>query len=616
MLQVTLNITLTLEGPILTKSSTPGRYAIDASMAVNHRGKYIIPGTLVKGRLRQSWKELKEAASYISKDQIRRFLGKGSDEVEGPNPVTPYRGLLRFSDFVSEKKETQVLHRIRMDEKRGAVDRGALLMMESPFAPGEEACFCGTIGFGAVDPAEALKTKEYVEKGLKWISSLGSERTVGFGKLVNVGINQDVKQVQFAESQTDVSENGKLGLVITVHSPFCIAKPRVSQNLFESETVIPGNVIKGAVASMWSQFLGKDGVCEISENFDQDRRELSRCFDKIRFTHAFPAKSTETKRPVSFPLSLVKVRNDDDNDDIYDVTLCHEPVLINYKAPTFDIDWKNYSDVNACFGWPNVHKELRVRTAIDREKRKADKGKLFAYESVIPDGVQWLGWIDLGLISEGEREVVERQLRELLAHGLKGLGKTKASASVKIDKPSLIKPIHDSSLEPLDNQYIVTLQTHAILCDTENLNEISDRSNLCEAYREVWNHLSENSLSLVRYFARQKLAGGYYLHERFQDGNEYEPFLLTEAGSVFVLKVENGEKACQKIEEWVKHGLTFPEWARKRYRRNGREGDHWSNCPFVRENGYGEVAVNMEIHTSKSPSKKVVMKCDSAIGGA
>lgn len=613
MLQVTLNVILTLEGPFLTRSSTPGRYGIDASMAVNHKGKYMIPGTLVKGRLRQSWEELKDAAGYISEDDIHHFLGKGSDEDSGPMPVEPFRGLLRFSDFVSDKGETHILHRIKMNEDRGAVETGQFLAMESPFAPGERACFVGTIGFAATDKKQASQFKDYVDKGLRWITSLGSERTVGFGKLVDVGISQDSKQFQSTGSQAAIShmENGKLCLKISPSSPFCIAGPRVTENLFKSEEVIPGGVIKGTIASMWAEFLGKHGGREIDENFDPVRQELGRCFEKIRFTHAFPAKSTESKRPVSFPLSLVRAK-----DDIYDVALCDGPVLINCIAPAFEVDWKidTLLDVKAHFGWPSLRRELRVRTAIDKGSRKAKKGQLFAYESIIPDDLHWLGWVDLGLILKTDRDAVERQLGELLAHGLAGLGKTKAYASAKLEKPTSIEPAYHSMLEPLDDHYIVTLQTPAILCDPGELNEESDRAKLCETYAAVWSHLSENSLSLVRYFARQTLAGGQYLHKRFQHSQKYEPYLLAAAGSVFVLKVEDSGTAGQKIEEWYEHGLPLPEWARERYGRNGSEGDHWLNCPFIRENGYGEVAVNMKIHTCGKPEE--VVECHSANSGA
>jgi CRISPR/Cas system CSM-associated protein Csm3 (group 7 of RAMP superfamily) len=700
MLQVILDIKLTLEGPILTKSSMPGRYGIDASMAENHEGKYSIPGTLVKGRLRQSWEELKDltSSSFITCSEINNLLGLksgNSEDTDNTIPVTPSRATLKFSDFIcKEEKQTRDLHRIKMDEEKGTVKKGALLIMETPFAPGEEAKFSGEISFFAEDKAEVDKIIGYIDKGLRWITSLGSDRTVGFGKFINVEIKEITPkgEVQIKDSQ---AEDGKLCLIITPKTPFCIAKRKIHSNLFESEIFIPGGVIKGTIASAWGQLLGKsieDGIDEEFDDswFDDSRKKLCKNFNKIRFYHAFPAKKCKLCRPVTPPLSLVKV----DDKSYYDVVLYDKPVLINglllsvglelkddldnnlvscalkhefaekeitlskdavvlvedagnrwqindgqkvyiirkekaskaseevdqlniyiCKAPAFDIDWKDYSDVNKDFGQPDLPKELRVRTAIDKTKRKAEEDKLFAYEMIIPTGFHWLSWIDMGCVPEDERKAVEEQLRGLLAYGLNGLGKTKADACVNLKEPSHIKPVHGSKLEPIDGQYIVTLQTPAILCNPGKLNETSSKDDLSEAYKCVWNQISGSSLSLVRYFARQTLAGGYYLHKRFQKEKEYKPYLLTEAGSVFVLKFEDKdrEKAKEKIEEWFKYGLPLPEWAKIEYKRNNKEGDHWSNCPYIRENGYSEIAVNLNIHKCKKPKMDAVEQPEEVV---
>jgi len=696
MLQVILDIKLTLEGPILTKSSMPGRYGIDASMAENHEGKYSIPGTLVKGRLRQSWKELKEMASYISDPEINDLLGLksgNSEDTDNTIPVTPSRAILKFSDFIcKEKKETRDLHRIKMDEEKGTVKKGALLIMETPFAPGEKADFYGTISFIAKDEEKANEIKGYIDKGLRWITSLGSDRTVGFGKFINVEfIKVDIKDISPKEEvqiNASQAEDGKLCLIITPKTPFCIAKRKIHSNLFESEIFIPGGVIKGTIASVWGQLLEEKGEFVIDENSDKDRKNLCKHFNNIRFYHTFPAENSKLCRPVTPPLSLVKV----DDKSYYDVVLYKEPILINglllsvgpelqddldnnivsdtlirkfvekeitlskdavvlvedagnrwkindgqkvyiirkeraseevdklniyiCKAPAFSIDWKDSSDVKKCFGWADLSnsKELRVRTAIDKTKRKAEEDKLFAYEMIIPTGFHWLSWIDMGLVPKCEREAVERQLNELLSYGLNGLGKTKVSASVTLKEPSFIQPVKESKLESLDGQYIVTLQTPAILCNPNELSETSNKDNLSKAYDDVWKQISDCSLSLVRYFASQTLAGGDYLHKRFlyKKDKPYKPFLLTEAGSVFVLSINNEEKAKEKIEEWFKYGLPLPEWAKKEYKRNCKAGDHWSNCPYIRENGYGEIAVNLDIHKSKKPKPEEVVLCHSA----
>lgn len=77
-------------------------------------------------------------------------------------------------------------------------------------------------------------------------------------------------------------------------------------------------------------------------------------------------------------------------------------------------------------------------------------------------------------------------------------------------------------------------------------------------------------------------------------GGKYYPFYLTGAGSVFVLKATIKEKAMQKIDEWKTKGLPIPEWAKKKYQKNGKE--LWQTCPYIPENGYGEVMINLKFH--------------------
>ncbi len=83
----------------------------------------------------------------------------------------------------------------------------------------------------------------------------------------------------------------------------------------------------------------------------------------------------------------------------------------------------------------------------------------------------------------------------------------------------------------------------------------------------------------------------------------YNPFLLTDAGSVFVLEAEAGQQplAQTKIDDWLQFGLPLPDWAVKRY------GDHGSTCPFRRVDGFGEIAVNLPCHTSPAPRRRPSM---------
>jgi hypothetical protein len=107
----------------------------------------------------------------------------------------------------------------------------------------------------------------------------------------------------------------------------------------------------------------------------------------------------------------------------------------------------------------------------------------------------------------------------------------------------------------------------------------------------------------VRFFASQELAGGEYVWHRFQGAGDYEPYLLTCSGSVFLLEPEPGEEeaAAQCLRHWEERGLPLPGWARTQYARGGRSADLWSTCPYVPENGYGEVVLDRAIHWEAQP---------------
>ena len=73
-------ITLTLFGPILTESSAAGEPGIDSPVARNAGGDVILPFSLVKGRVRQSWDELSNQSRAANAEE---WFGGGSGKTTG-----------------------------------------------------------------------------------------------------------------------------------------------------------------------------------------------------------------------------------------------------------------------------------------------------------------------------------------------------------------------------------------------------------------------------------------------------------------------------------------------------------------------------------------------------
>jgi hypothetical protein len=67
---------------------------------------------------------------------------------------------------------------------------------------------------------------------------------------------------------------------------------------------------------------------------------------------------------------------------------------------------------------------------------------------------------------------------------------------------------------------------------------------------------------------------------------------------------ESEAQAC--IDDWFEHGLPLPEFTLPRRRHDDLPPNDWRNCPYLREGGYGEIAVNLRVHTELSPQPQEV----------
>jgi hypothetical protein len=77
----------------------------------------------------------------------------------------------------------------------------------------------------------------------------------------------------------------------------------------------------------------------------------------------------------------------------------------------------------------------------------------------------------------------------------------------------------------------------------------------------------------------------------------YRPWLLTEAGSIFVLQATDTadvEDIKTMLKLWQSQGLPLSLSTIEWYGLGGDKQQHWQYTPFVPENGYGEIAINLQ----------------------
>ncbi|MBK6744818.1 MAG: hypothetical protein IPG66_18435 [Hydrogenophilales bacterium] len=579
-------LSLTLTAPFLTQSSGAAAFGLDAAVARDHLGRPILPNTLVVGNLSHAWQSM-HALGVAEAEDCLTWLGTGSGDDAGH--FEPMRKSLHIDDLVgSDPSGDHTLQRIRVDREHSAVDKGALMIAEQPWAPGSELTFTGKVRFfGHADEAQRLT--HALRAALHWAGQLGAERGVGFGAIKQTQFDKVAAPAANTAIQAPTAHGAQLPFALAFEHPFCLAERNLDNNLFASSEVIPGGALKGALADAWAHLLGKKAGSPIEAGFDSARPALSQHYTDILFRHAIPGTAKQAANVP--PCSLVKIGDG----QFRDIAALEEPGLINGQAPEFAVDWKgkDHAKVRHHFGWPNLERDLRVRTAIDIATGRAKKAQLFAYESIVPDGsVRWHGAILLDRVDKADQDRVMAELVSLLAdlgHEIGPLGKTKAFARLEAVTSAI------AEAQPRnDGLWIVTLQTPALLGDWRELDEAAGAEDMEALYRCYFSEASDGALELVRDYARQRLAGGKYLHNRFRKGKPYTPWLLTEAGSVFVLKANNGDsQAC--VESWLSKHLPTPDWLLA----EASSAPAWRAIPYLPEGGYGQIAVNLPCHDGK-----------------
>jgi len=589
MIRATIPIQFHVLGPVLTRASAIGQPGIDAAMAAgtffNSTGqkvcKYYLPGTLIRGLLREAWQELAAVDPAFSRLPAK-WLGETSKKTIGDEETNePERGRVLFSDFVDWTHDTREQQRnrtrIQIDPKMGAAHAGMMQVMTAPYAAGQPICFEGNLRVLLSDSEPLEELLRPLSAGLRWIRALGACRSAGFGRVATVVVGNPDR-----ESPQPAPPAERWTVALTFDSPVIFSKHRVSNNLFESGETIPGAALKGCIAEM----------------IKPDRAKYQSLLNELHavgFSHGFPSKD-DAPRPSCWPLSLAEIRTVaspmEIPSEMYDCLQYEQPPP--EREVSFDIDWKNKTleSVREKYGWPEEEYELRVRTAIAGEKGSAGDGQLFAWNMRLPYDVTWRATVDASRVSDAAR----RQLAELISFGIEPLGKTKALAAtgMAIDKPGNL-------MERGDGFFVVTLQTPALLVDP-NRHLAPDGTAGTTAldamraeYADVWKELSGGSLRLTNHFHRLTLSGGEYFRRRFSHKHNYRPFLLTDPGSVFVLSPVPGREAAakEKLANWIKSGLPVSASVRGFYQIGGVPDERlWERCPYLPENGYGEITVN------------------------
>lgn len=608
-----LHVALWVRAPLITSGGGNALRGVDRMFNRNSREEIVLQGSHIKGKLREALDDLREAKAPIglTDNDINEWFGRWS----GDDSYDPNRGRLIFDDFSLEQAEKRISEgaaesaaiRVAIDRQTGTGKEHQLFVTEKQFPRGAMTVWKGSIRFWETDRKAAEKISAQLTLGLKWMNTLGGIKGSGYGRLEKVLTRLETCKYVLPKNGVKAGAQ-RFRLLITLEEDLFIGGVVNSTNYLESQKIIPGAVLKGSLARFLNEMCGEKFTAPIDPGSKAAAAfpNLAKYFWDIRFSHAFPATMESETRPVAIPFSAVK----DSEDNYHDVALLKEPALDHRgKAPEFRVDWKNPAALDNDFGWAKCRIVNKTRTAILKATRTAEANKLYTFQYISPYAdsnkqngrpkIRWIANITLPEKADNPAALADEFYRALHS-GWERLGKRSSRFSFHLKESHAQAAVsQQGNMWNKDGEAIITLQTAALLLDAY---EYSDLNNLQHLYAECWRQATEDSCEQVRFFARQRFYGGYFgmwspykLHAR---GNYY-PYLLTEAGSVFVLKAKAGEedRAQKVLERLQARGLPLPKTLEKKLPEAGiTEDRYWQKCPFVPQNGFGEIALNLEWH--------------------
>jgi hypothetical protein len=559
-----------LASPFVTRGVLPG-VLFDTPLA-RSRGRYVLPGTLVRGVVRAALATLGERMGNTALagggstarvvDAWPRLFGRASGvggaertaaSLEGWRVDNePDRGLLDIGDLAVDEPTQAAADsageyaRIALDEVTGAVRESFLQVIELPFPIGTEVAFRGRVHLRS-GPIGPERVRFLLERALTLVPAIGASKSVGFGRVTGfaLGTPEPVAPLPLDPP------GRRVALTFGLDRPFLVDAERIGGNLYRGAYVIPGAVLKGALATA----LG---------DADLLTERTSAALSRVTFGHAFPMPAGGDRPWRPPPLSLAVA-----GDRVLDRTLAeHEPEVRIAFAP----DWKG-SDaerVAAFLGQsrPLPEREVRTRTAIDPKTGAARNEALFSWAAVVPDGFRWRTVLDCPKDVALEDWTI---ILGVLAAGPGGIGKTAAvMEEVRLEAEPMPGAETVAEGEP---RYALVLDTPAVLNDIDALRAGTSATADYGAYFE------KLGWKLVRHFARQRLVGGHLALRYPPRRDRYEMYLVSEPGAVFVIEPASARPSVP-LAELLRSGLPP---------RLADELRDWRRCPFQRENGFGAV---------------------------
>jgi len=228
--------------------------------------------------------------------------------------------------------------------------------------------------------------------------------------------------------------------------------------------------------------------------------------------------------------------------------------------------------------WESVRTAINLATG-SNPRRKAADGLLYSQRRVVVKGAkEHCGLFAGGLVLPGIPELPQlaAEIDEVVRVVLRGVGKGHSRITAELEAATLPAAVSAGRVK-------LVLETPALVLDPAKVYEYRNRD--LRALYQGWLESMCPGATLIDFWCRQELRGGFIGRRFPSNGAEYEPFLLESAGSCWLLDVTSTGAA--ELNDWQEKGMRIPEWAKEKYQ--DKVSPLWERCPFIPENGFGEV---------------------------
>lgn len=564
-------ITLKVEAPFLSASLESRGFGVDVGQLTTDGddGKLaVFPGSLIRGNLRHALKLLK--THDVDVERALSLFGAPGDEEEN-------RGDIAFHDMISNRPvQPGDVTRIRIDDATGSVVKGMLATVEIPFPFGDIVTFEGKVRFFAESEVTAEEIAKTLSDAASQVRAIGAVKTAGFGRVERFEVHSPGQAIIPSEIRSfEAGDARRFTMRFTVSGHLLVDAERSESNVLTGRDAISGAALKGALARRLTAGAGSSEVTgplrDALTNLHIGFARPVGWAPKNDFAAMKPARSPE------LGASAVAKGLGERLGELGETG----------EAPAvFSSSWKEQPADAAT--QEEIRWETRTRLEVDEASGAAKEGRLFTQTFIVDPSRQELEF-ECRLVASGGMETSDLStLLGAVNSGLPYLGKFAAA----VQNISLLA---DDQLprenEKVDDRIVLSLLSPHRMVRADDMHS---ESALHEAVNRYFDEVGDGAVRLSNdddgaplFFAEQEVRNGYQAI-RFANKTEgiIEPFILMKAGSVFVLDVIEPTIAEKKLRDWLELGL--PD-----LQINGREPT-FEQSPFLRSNGYGEVALREE----------------------